>query len=91
MGYDAHDYKQRLENVLEKIKRDPTISEKNKQVIIKFQENCFVEGISTGRIMRYMYDLKNLSKWLGINFEEATKDDIKALIGKIEKKTIFVR
>lgn len=38
-----------------------------------------------------MYDLRNLSKWLGIDFEDAKKDDIKALIGKIEKKTFYVK
>lgn len=90
MGYDAHDYRQRLEKVLEKIRRDPSISERNKLAIIKFQENCFIEKISAGRITRYMYDLRNLSKWLGKDFEDANKDDIKALLGKIEQKT-FVR
>jgi len=91
MRYDAHDYKSRLEKVLFRIKNDPSISERNKQAIIKFQENCFVEGISTGRITRYMYDLRNLSKWLGKDFEDANKDDIKTLIGKIEQKTFTKR
>lgn len=91
MGYDAHDCKTRLEQILEKIKNDPFISERNKQAIIKFHENCFVEGISAGRIARYMYDLRNLSKWLEKDFEDANRDDIKALIGKIEKKTYHTK
>lgn len=91
MGYDAHNCKTRLEQILEKIKNDPFISERNKQAIIKFHENCLVEGISAGRIARYMYDLRNLSKWLGKDFEDATGDDIKALIGEIEKKTYYTK
>ena len=91
MSYDAHDYKKRLGQVLEQIKKDPSISERNKQVIMKFQENSFVEGISTGRIVRYMYDLRTLSKWLGKDFEDANKDDIKSLMGTLERKTYLVK
>jgi len=91
MGYDAHHYKKRLDQVLEKIKSDQAISKKNKQTIFKFKENCFVEGLSFGRIVRYMYDLRNLARWLGKDFENATKDDIKTLIGKIENMTFLVK
>lgn len=91
MSYDAHNYKKRLEEVLKKIRNDPSISERNKQAIIKFQENCFVEKISTGRIAKYMYDLRNMAKWLGKDFEDANKDDIKALMGKLEKMTYYLK
>ena len=38
-----------------------------------------------------MYDLRNLSKWLGKDFEDATKDDIKTLVGKIEQEAFFIK
>jgi site-specific recombinase XerD len=87
MRYDAHDYKTRLEKVLAQIMADPSIPEKNKEAICRFQENCFIEGISTGRITRYLYDLRHISHWLGKNFEDVTKEDIRSLIGRIEKET----
>jgi len=87
MRYDAHDYKRRLETVLAQIISDPAIPERNKEAISKFQENCFIEGISVGRITRYLYDLRHISKWLGKEFENATKEDIRSLIGRIEKET----
>lgn len=89
MSYDAYDYKDRLEKVIKQIRNDPSISERNKQEIIKFKDNCFVEKISTGRIAKYMYDLKTLSNWLGKDFEDANKDDIRTLVGKIEQKTYY--
>ena len=89
MSYDAHDYKGRLEKVIKQIRNDLSISERNKQAIIKFKDDCFVEKISTGRIAKYMYDLKTLSKWLRKDFEDANKDDIKTLVGKIEQKTYY--
>jgi integrase len=87
MRYDAHDYKTRLEKVLAQVKADPAIPEKNKEAICRFHENCFIEGISTGRITRYLYDLRHISKWLGKEFENVTKEDIRSLIGRIEKET----
>jgi len=87
MRYDAHDYKQRLEKVLARVMADPSIPEKNKEAICRFQENCFIERISTGRITRYLYDLRHISHWLGKNFEDVTKEDIRSLIGRIEKET----
>ena len=91
MRYDAHDYKQRLEKVLARVMADPSIPEKNKEAICRFQENCFIEGISTGRITRYLYDLRHISKWLGKEFENVTKEDIRSLIGRIEKETFKKR
>ena len=91
MRYDAHDYKTRLEKVLAQIMADPSIPEKNKEAICRFQENCFIEGISTGRITRYLYDLRHISKWLGKEFEDVTKEDIRSLIGKDRKRNISKR
>jgi site-specific recombinase XerD len=87
MHYDPHGYKTQLEKVLARIMADPSLPEKNKEAIKKFWENCFIEGISTGRIARYLYDLRHISKWLGKEFETATKEDIKSVIGKIEQET----
>lgn len=91
MNHDAHNYKKRLEATLERIKVDPRISQKNKDAIFFFQENCYLEKISTGRILRYLFDLRHLAIWLGKDFEAATKEDIKGLIGRIERQTFKKR
>jgi len=83
MNESIHDYDRRLELVLRKIKTSP-ISERNKHIILRFKEECFSQGLSKGRIIKYMYYLLRLSEWLGKDFEDAGKQDIKALVSKIE-------
>jgi len=91
MEYDAHNYKRRLEAISNRIKSDPVISERDKELIIAFRENCYLEGISAGRITKYMYNLRNLSHWLEVDFETATKEDMRTLLIYIEKKTIYLK
>lgn len=81
---DIHNYQGRLELVLKRIKESP-ISENNKKTIIRFHDNCFSEGLSTARVVRYLYDLIKIENWLGKDFEHAGMEDIKALVCIIEK------
>jgi len=81
---DIHNYQGRLELVLKRIKESP-ISENNKKTIIRFHDNCFSEGLSTARVVRYLYDLIKIENWLGKDFEHAGMEDIKALVCTIEK------
>jgi site-specific recombinase XerD len=49
----------------------------------------FSEGISTGRVVRYVWDLRTWSSYLGKDFEDANKDDIVCLVGKLERSGRF--
>jgi hypothetical protein len=57
---DIHNYKKRLERILEKIKSSK-ISKQNKKDILDFHTSCFSEGISAGKIQRYVFDLEKVS------------------------------
>lgn len=85
MNHDIHNYERRVENTVRLINESTSIPEADKIAILRFKENSFAEGISMGRIARYMWDLKTLSKWLDMEFEKATKEDIKDLLAKLEK------
>ena len=82
MACDAHNNKHRLELVLKIIEKDSAISDRNKKAFMSFKENCIIEKISLGRIIKYLYELRTLAKMLGKDFEAANKDDIRALIGE---------
>jgi hypothetical protein len=60
---DIYNYERRLELVLEKIRKSD-ISEKNKEVIDRFKDECFAEGLSIARIIRHLYNLRRLAEWL---------------------------
>jgi site-specific recombinase XerD/ribosomal protein L40E len=83
---DIHNYDKRLKSILEKIMNSKELDETNKLDIIKFEKQCQAEGISSGRIVKYMYTLRNLALLLKKPFREATKDDIINVVGKIESR-----
>lgn len=84
---DIHGYEGRLHSVLKTIKESSTLSKRNKDAILRFHLNCFSEGLSVPRVAKYMYTLSRLAQWLGKDFELANKDDIKALAGKLERRS----
>jgi len=89
MNHDAHDYERRLKGQLRLLKNDPSISEENKKLIYKFKDFAFSSGISTGRVVRYLFDLRTMAQFLGKNFKDANKDDIVELVGKLERSNRF--
>ena len=59
------------------------ISKHNKKLIIRFKNNCIIEGISKARIQRYLYDLIKLGIYFGKKkFEDATREDIERVINE---------
>jgi len=84
MKYTIHDYDKRLEMAINKLKASP-ISDNNKKVILDFKNECLVNGLTKGRALKYIYYLLMIAKWLGKDFQEANKDDIKIVVGKIEE------
>lgn len=85
MGYDAYNYQHRLDQKLKRIRESNAFSEKNKKTIINFHEHCFAEGLSMGRVLRYLFDLETLNRLLeGEDFDRLTKEDVKKLVVKIE-------
>jgi len=89
MDHDAHNYVRRLEGQLRLLREDPSISEKNKELICKFKEFSISSGVPAGRIVRYMFDLLTLAQYLQRDFDKAKKEDIQELVGKLEKTDRF--
>lgn len=87
MRNDAHNFPKKLEGALSSIKSSEDISAENKQIIIDFHQDCLANGLTHGRVLKYVYDLMVLSRWLGKSFRESTKDDIKKLVLKVNSAT----
>lgn len=81
---DIHNYKRKLELVIEKVKKS-NISKANKKTILDFSDHCFSEGITEAKINRYVFDLHKLAELLKKDFKSANRDDIEILVAKIEK------
>src|SRR4030042_69899 len=82
---DIHDYQDKYKKTIDYLGR-VGISEKNKNLILKFDETlALIDRVSLARRIRVIGYLINLSKdYLLKNFEDATKDDLKATIKRID-------
>ena len=82
---EVYHYEKRIIQTEELVRKDKDVSEINKELIFKFRDDCFANNLSMARIVRYMYSLRDMAKWLGKGFNSANVDDIKALMAKIER------
>jgi integrase/recombinase XerD len=83
---DIHNYKKRLEQALIRLERAEIIKE-NRTYIKEFSQFCVANGISAGKVMRYIDDLVILSKWANKDLKECNRKDIEAVILKLEQSS----
>ncbi len=79
---DVHAYRKRYELAIRLLKNS-SIFEKNKQLIEKFCNDCFAQGITAGRVQKYAYILRRVAEWLGKDLDVANEDDLKRVITMI--------
>lgn len=65
--------------------RNSNISEVNKQLILNFVENCFIEGLGQHRILKYISTLKMIAIEINIDFDKIEKRDLFIFVSKLEQ------
>jgi integrase/recombinase XerD len=65
--------------------RCSNISEVNKQLILNFVENCFMEGLGQHRILKYISTLKMIAIQINVDFDKVEKGDLFLFISKLEQ------
>lgn len=78
-----------MENTRKKISKLP-IPESNCKAILDFSDFCFSEGLSTRRVVKYLYTLAVIAKWLPKEFVKVKRPDIEKLVNKIELNNIKI-
>jgi site-specific recombinase XerD len=79
---DVHAYRKRYELAI-RLLRESDISQRNKQLIEKFCNDCFAQGIKAGRVQKYAYILRRVAEWLEKDFDVANEDDLKRVVALI--------
>jgi len=79
---DVHYYRKRYELAIRLLKNS-SISQRNKELIEKFCNDCFAQGIKAGRVQKYAYILRKVAEWLGKDFDTANEDDLKRVVAMI--------
>ena len=82
---EIYHYEKRIVQVEGLIIKDKDVSKVNRELIFKFKDECFANNLSLARIVRYMFSLRDMAKWLKKGFNSANVEDIKALMAKIER------
>lgn len=82
---DIHNFSHQLDLAERLVKLSNPITIKNSKIISQFENYCFSTGLSKARITKYVLSLKKIAKWLGKNFDEASKDDIEQLVNNLER------
>ena len=85
MNHDIHNYDSKLRSQQALLERDKGVSATNKDVIFKFINHSLAEGITKGRVLRYLFDLKIWGRTIRKDFEHCTIDDIRDAVGIIEQ------
>jgi len=80
-----YDYDKKYERRVEKIERSRSVSDRNKEFIFNFKDACFAEGLSMGRIIKYLWLLQKLAKLFKKDFDKVNRKDIVRVVSKIER------
>ena len=72
-----------LERIMKKIEAFEI--PENKKILKEFYEECFSNDLSPTRVLFYMERLSRLSKMIKKDFSSLTKEDIKRIVGEINK------
>jgi integrase/recombinase XerD len=62
-----------------------SISERNKEFILDFIDDCFSEGFGEHRILKYITTLKYISTSLSTDFDKVTERDIRRYVSILER------
>lgn len=77
---DAHNYKRRVERFFEKLEKNRSISEKDKEILRRYRDYLVSENITFGRVGKYLTDLRKARELLGKRFEDAGEQDIRRIV-----------
>lgn len=86
---DIYEHELRYERTKKNL-QEAEISARNKELILKFDEACSLDRLSTSRKIKIMSYLVILARdYLKNDFDKATKDDLKSAVLRIDSKDDF--
>lgn len=84
MKNTIHNFEKVYDQTIARIERSEEFSEKNKSLVRKFISQLQLEGVGKAKAIRYLGDMFTLNRLLKKDFDLATKDDLKRVIGEIQ-------
>lgn len=91
---DIHGVEAKYDSSIDKFKADRNINGKNRELILKFVDDCRAgktlkarakKKVGKARILKYHYVLKTASGWLGKPFDEVGPEEIEKLVSDLKE------
>ena len=81
---DVHKYGRRLEWAIGRVSK-ALISETNRKALFNFHSYCLADGISPGKLYRYLDDILMLNRWVNKDFKRFTRKDMEQVMIKLDQ------
>ncbi|MDG6926680.1 MAG: tyrosine-type recombinase/integrase [Nitrososphaerota archaeon] len=81
---EVYDYEWRLSNAEKRLSESQIISSEDKETVRRFVQHLKAQGVSTGRLAKYTYHLKNAIERLGTSVQQAKRADIEGLVAWLQ-------
>ena len=85
LAMDMDGTAEKLENRIRRVKSSDSISQANRRYMLRFIDDCAAKGLSDKRQLKLLYVLETVDSYLGVDFDKATRDDIKKAVIRINK------
>ena len=94
---DVHNTRDRYERARQSLAASEDVSEANKKDILEFLNDCELgktvfgrakKRIKPNRLIKYLYTLKQISRFLGIDFRKVTQKQMEDLIRKVDSNCL---
>ncbi len=91
---DIHGIERGYDRAVASLMKDQDLDEKSRELIVKFAWDCKLgktlkgkakKKIGKSRILKYIYILRIISKWLGKPFDEVKQEEMDRLVSNIEE------
>lgn len=73
---NIHEPEKKLKEGIEKLNKDSSISNHNKQLILNFLDYLLADGLSQIRVLKYLYTIKQICKIFNKDLDNITKKDV---------------
>jgi len=80
-----HYYERRYKNLCKRFEAEKCLSNLNKNILRKYLDSLFADGLSLPRIVKCFAQTMRLVKWLGKDLDKVNKEDIVKLLSKIRQ------
>ncbi|MFH0896554.1 MAG: site-specific integrase [Candidatus Bathyarchaeota archaeon] len=90
MSHDIYNYPKRMERVLVKVRDDPKVSDRNKELLLGFYRFCLAESLSAARVVRCLYAMVVFAEWTKKDFDNCNREDVTNMVYELEKDTRYV-